>query len=301
MRTVAAIWALALLTGVLCAQPGAPAAIRPQGAGPGASGMISLPTVEGKLPEPLKEVDIRQNLNAQLPLDVELVDQNGQARTFGSLMRGKPVVLAFVYYDCQMLCNLTMYGLIRAMNAIPNLTAGVDYDVVAVSFDPRETAETARRKLADFAPRYRRGGFEKGAWLMTGTAENVKRLADAVGFRYSWDEATKQWAHSSGITVLTPEGKLSKYFFGVEYSARDLRLGMVEASKGRIGTPVDQLLLFCFHYDPVAGKYGMVIMTALRLAGVATVFGIIAFWIVSYYQNKRRKNQHGQGIPAFSR
>lgn len=301
MRLIAAIIAATTLAGTLSAQRGAPAAMQPQGAGPGGKGMVGLPTVEGKLPEPLTGVDIRQNLNSQLPLDVELTDQHGQTRTFGSLLRGRPVVLAFVYYDCQMLCNLTMYGLIRAMNAIPNLSAGKEYDIVAVSFDPKENPATAKRKLGDFSPRYRRGGLENGAYLMTGSEANVKRLAQSVGFQYAWDEKSKQWAHSSGITVLTPEGKISKYFYGVEYSARDLRLGMVEASRGRIGSPVDQMLLFCFHYDPVSGKYGMVIMTVLRLAGLATVLGIVAFWIFSYYQNKRRKNQHGTGIPAFSR
>ncbi len=268
---------------------------------PSGEGQAGVSTVEGKLPEPLKDVSIQQKLDTQLPMDVELVDANGQSRPFKSFFRGKPVVLAFVYYECKMLCNMTMLGLMRAMNAIPNLSAGKDFDVVAISFDPLETPAIAAKKMGEFAPRYRRGGLENGLQLLTGSAGNVKRIADAAGFRYSWDANTKQWAHSSAVLVITPEGKVSKYFYGVEYSARDLRLGMIDASQGRIGSPVDQVLLFCYHYDPITGKYGMVIMTLLRLAGILTVGLIIAFWIVSYFQNKRRKNLHGERLAAFSR
>jgi protein SCO1/2 len=296
VNRVSTIAAFLLAAAAASAQPGAPAAMRPSG-----DGRPGIPTVEGKLPEPLKDVSIQQRLDAQLPMDVELVGPDGRSRPFKSFFRGKPVVLAFVYYECKMLCNMTMLGLVRAMNAIPNLSAGKDFDVVAVSFDPAETPAIAAKKMADFAPRYRRGGLENGLQLLTGSAANVKRLADAAGFRYSWDGKTNQWAHSSAILVVTPEGKISKYFYGVEYSARDLRLGMIDASQGRIGSPVDQVLLFCYHYDPTTGKYGMVIMTLLRAAGLLTVGLIIAFWIVSYFQNKRRKNLHGERFAAFSR
>lgn len=295
MRPVSIIAAL-LLTAAASAQPGAPAAMRP-----GGDGLPGTPTVEGKLPAPLQDVSIQQKLEGQLPMDVELVGSDGRSRPFGSFFRGKPVVLAFVYYECKMLCNMTMLGMVRAMNAIPNLSAGKDFDIVAVSFDPSETPAIAAKKMDEFAPRYRRGGLENGLQLLTGSAPNVKRLADAAGFRYSWDNQTKQWAHSSAIMVITPEGKVSKYFYGVEYSARDLRLGIVDASQGRIGSPVDQVLLFCYHYDPATGKYGMVIMTLLRAGGLLTVGLIIAFWIVSYFQNKRRKNLHGERFATVSR
>lgn len=289
--------AITLLTAATAAaQPGNPAAMRPM-----TGGMTGLPTAEGKLPGALQEVGIKQNLDAQLPLDVSLVDMTGQSRPFRSYLRGKPVVLAFVYYECRMLCNLTVNGLIRALNAIPNLTPGDDFDIVAVSFDPAETPAMARRKLEEFQTRYRRGGIERGTQLLTGTAQDVKRLADAAGFHYQWDDTTKQWAHSSGLILLTPEGKVSKYYYGVEFSARDLRLGLVEASQGRIGSPVDQLLLFCYHYDPATGKYGATVMTVLRIAGGITVASIIAFWIICYFQNKRRKNQHGERLATVSR
>jgi len=287
---------LLLAAGALMAQPGTPAAMRPM-----TQGMVGLPTAEGKLPEPLKDVSIRQKLDSQLPLDAEVMDASGKSRPFGSYLRGKPVVLAFVYYECRMLCNMTMYGLIRAMNAIPNLTAGEDYDVIAISFDPAETPAVSGKKMEEFRGRYRRGGLDKGLQLLTGSEANVRRLADAAGFQYAWDANTNQWAHSSGLMVLTPEGKISKYFYGVEFSARDLRFGMIEASRGRIGSPVDQVLLFCYHYDPTTGKYGAAIMTALRLAGAATVALIIAFWILSYFQNKRRKNLHGERLATVSR
>jgi len=296
MIRVSTIAAFLLAAAVATAQPGNPAAMRPSG-----QAQVGLPTVEGKLPEPLKDVSVQQKLDAQLPMDVELIDANGQSRPFKSFLRGKPVVLAFVYYECRMLCNMTMLGLVRALNAIPNLSVGQDFDVVAVSFDPSETPAIAGKKMDEFRPRYRRGGLDKGLQLLTGSEANVRRLSKAAGFQYSWDANTKQWAHSSALIVLTPEGKVSKYFYGVEYSARDLRFGLIEASQGRIGSPVDQVLLFCYHYDPITGKYGMVIMTALRVAGLLTIGLIIAFWIVCYFQNKRGKNQHGERLAAISR
>lgn len=296
MKNATLIAAALLAAATLSAQPGTPTAMRPM-----TGGMVGIPTAEGKLPEPLKDVSIKQKLDAQMPLDVEIVDASGQRRTFGSLLRGKPVVLAFVYYECRMLCNMTLYGLVRALNAIPNLSAGNDFDIITVGFDPAETPAVAARKMQELETRYRRGGIAKGTHLLTGTAANVKRLADAAGFQYAWDEQTKQWAHSSGLMVLTPEGKISKYFYGVEFSARDLRLGMVEASRGLIGSPVDQVLLFCYHYDPMTGKYGATVMTLLRLAGGGTVALIIAFWISCYIQNKRRKTHHAERLATVSR
>ena len=296
MNRVSTIAAFLLAAAVASAQPGTPAAMRPM-----TQGMVGLPTAEGKLPEPLKDVSIKQNLDAQLPMDAELMDASGQSRPFRSYLHGKPVVLAFVYYECRMLCNMTMYGLIRALNAIPNLSAGKDFDVIAVSFDPAETPAVATKKMEEFQSRYRRGGLEKGMQLLTGSEANVRRLAKAAGFQYEWDSKTNQWAHSSGLMLLTPDGKISKYFYGVEFSARDLRFGMIEASQGRIGSPVDQVLLFCYHYDPTTGKYGATIMTVLRLAGAVTVALIIAFWILSYFQNKRRKIHHGERLATVSR
>jgi protein SCO1/2 len=294
-------WKLCIATlaaaAALMAQPGRPAAMRtPHGDKQGEA------TVEGKLPGPLKDVKIEQRLNTQLPLDATFTDVTGARVTLGSVMsRNRPAVLALVYYECKMLCNMTLSGIQRAARVIPNLSIGRDWDVIAISFDAKETPVEAAKKQQEAADRSRRPEGAAGWHFLTGDQANIRRVADAAGFRYAWDENSKQWAHSSAIMVLTPEGKLSRYFYGVEYSARDLRLGLVEASAGKIGSPVDQLLLFCYHYDPVTGKYGMVVMTILRIASLGMIGLILLFWVASHLQNKRRKNVNGDNIPAFTR
>jgi protein SCO1/2 len=290
---------IAILAGAaaLLAQPGRPAAMRtPHGEKQGEA------TVEGKLPGPLQNVRIEQKLNGQLPLDAKFTDVSGASVTLGSLLRpNRPVVLALVYYECKMLCNMTLSGIQRAARVIPNLSIGREYDVIAISFDAKETPAEAVKKQKEAADRSRRPEGAAGWHFLTGDEANIRRVADSVGFQYAWDESSKQWAHSSAIMVITPDGRLSKYFYGVEYSARDLRLGLVEASAGKIGSPVDQLLLFCYHYDPVTGKYGMLVMTILRIASLAMIGLIVLFWLVSYLQNKRRKNLNGDNIPVFTR
>jgi protein SCO1/2 len=228
---------------------------------------------ESKLPGPLGEIGIDQKLNAQVPLDLRFVDESGKQVLLRELISKRPVVLAPVYFNCPMLCTLVLNGLSRTLKSV-SLNPGEDFDIVAVSFDPREHAELAAAKKRGFVETYARTGAITGTHFLTGDQAQIAQLMSAIGFRYKYDSATAQYAHSSGFMVLTPEGKLARYFYGIDYKPRDLRLALVEASHNRIGSPTDQLLLFCFHYDPVTGKYGPAIQNAIRIAGIGTVLAI---------------------------
>jgi protein SCO1/2 len=234
--------------------------------GPGQSG----------LPKALQAVSIDQKLGQQLPLDIVFKDENGHEVKLAQFFGKRPVVLSLVYYDCPMLCTLVLNGMTSAFRVL-SFVPGEQYEVVTVSFDPRETPALAAAKkkiYVDYLADEKRAGAIQGWHFLTGDEANIHRLTEAVGFRYHWDEATNQFAHASGIMVLTPEGKLAQYYYGIEYSPKDLRLGLVEASANKIGTPVDQLLLYCYHYDPATGKYGAVVMNMIRLGGIVTVVGI---------------------------
>lgn len=231
------------------------------------------------LPGPLRQVGIDQRLNEQVPLGLVFRDEEGREVELGKYFGAKPVILSLVYYDCPMLCTQILTGLVGSLKAL-KFSVGDEFTVVTVSFDARETPELARAKKEGYLTRYGREGAAQGWHFLTGDQASIDALTQAVGFRYAWDEQTKQFAHASGIMVLTPEGKLSRYFYGVEYSPKDLRLGLVEASANKIGSPVDQLLLFCYHYDPATGKYGFVIMNAIRVLGVATFLGLALLIII---------------------
>lgn len=252
----------------------------PQG-GPGgpmpAVGASSMTTAD-KLPSELRNIGIDQRLNAQVSLDIPFRDESGREVRLGEYFGRKPVLLALVYYECPMLCNLVLNGIVRSLRALPGFDAGREFEVVAVSIDPREKPALAAARRASYLEKYNRPGAR---WhFLTGDEPSIKRLAQQVGYRYAWDDKTQQFVHASGVMVLTPSGRLARYFYGVEYSARDLRLGMIEASENKIGSPVDRLLLYCFHYDPASGKYGMVIMNVLRAAGIATVLSLVAAMIL---------------------
>jgi protein SCO1 len=230
------------------------------------------------LPTALREVGIEQKLDQQLPLDLVFHDESGQEVKLGQYFGQKPVVLAFVYYDCPMLCTQILNGMVTSFRVLP-FQVGKEFDVVTVSFDPRETSALAAKKkkvYVDYLPEKMRPSAANGWHFLTGDQTNIGKLTEAAGFRYHYDEATKQFAHASGIMVATPHGKLSRYFYGVEYAPRDLRLGLIESSAEKIGSPVDQLLLYCYHYDPATGTYGMAIMRTMRIAGVLTVLAIVA-------------------------
>jgi protein SCO1/2 len=237
-------------------------------------------------PKMLQDIGIVQNLNAQIPLELTFKDEAGQAVRLGQFFQNKPVILALVYYQCPMLCNMTLNGLVRSLQKI-QLSAGDDFQLVAVSINPRETSQIAMAKKESYLEKYRRPHAMNGWHFLTGKEENIKALADAAGFHYAYDPLAKQYAHAAGIMVATPEGRLSRYYYGIEFPSRDLRLGLVEASHNKIGSPVDQVLLYCYHYDPVTGTYGLMITRLLQVLGSATAIALFAF----VYLNVRREGR----------
>jgi protein SCO1/2 len=243
----------------------------------------------GDRPVELKEITIEQRLDSQIPLDANFKDENGQAVTLGKYFGGKkPVVLALVYYECPMLCTQILNGMVRAAKIL-KFTPGEDYEVVALSFDARETPAEAFAKKAVYMRDFGRPETANGWHFLTGDTHSIKRVTDAVGFRYRWDVHTAQFAHASAIYILTPQGKLSKYFYGIEYSPKDMRLAMVEASQNKIGNPVDQILLYCYHFDPHAAKYTPYALGLLRVAGAATLLSLGGFVFISLRRERRQK------------
>ena len=239
----------------------------------------------------LSQVGIDQKLNQQIPLDLNFRDEQGKTVKLGEYFGEKPVILSLVYYQCPMLCTQVLNAVERGLTNV-TLDIGKQFQVVTVSIDPRETPELARTKKNMYVGLYGRAGAGEGWHFLTGDEAAIQQLAKAVGFRYAYDPQSGQFAHASGIMLLTPEGKISRYFYGVQYPSRDLRLGLVEASEGKIGTPVDQVLLYCFHYDPATGKYGMVIQNVIRLAGVLTV--LIIGMMVFVLSRRDRVGGHGE-------
>jgi protein SCO1 len=231
-------------------------------------------------PAVLRDVGYDQRLGEPVPLDAVFRDESGRAVSLGSLLRGRPVVLSLVYYECPMLCTLTLNGLASALSVL-SFDAGREFDVLTVSFEPKETPALAAAKKRAYLARYRRPGAAEGWRFLTGSTESIRALTAAVGFRYAWDEPTRQYAHPAGLVVLTPEGRIARYMYGVEYAPRDLRLALVEASARRIGNPVDTVLLYCYQYDPMRGRYGASVLKLVRLGGVLTVLGLGTFIVLS--------------------
>jgi protein SCO1/2 len=220
------------------------------------------------LPPALRNIGLDQKLNAQIPLNLIFRDESGRDLPLSAYFGSKPVVLALVYYQCPMLCTQVLNGMVMSLRGM-SLESGRDFEVVTVSIDPTETPELASKKKAEYLRRYAKGAA--GWHFLTGAEQQIEELAGTVGFRYAYDPKTKQYAHASAIMVVTPGGRLSRYFYGIEYPPRDLRLGLVEASENKIGSPVDAVLLYCFHYDPNTGKYSAIVMNIVRLAGVLTL------------------------------
>ena len=239
------------------------------------------------LPEALSEVRIEQKLDQQLPLDLMFRDENGSDVKLGQYFGQKPVVLAFVYYDCPRLCTQVLNGMVTSFRVLP-FQIGQEFDVVTISFDPRETpalASAKKKVYVDYLPERMRANAAAGWHFLTGDEANIQKITEAAGFHYRWDEKTQQFAHASAIMVTTPQGKLSRYYYGIDYAARALRLGLIESAENRIGSTTDQLLLYCFHYDPATGKYGARIMRVMRIAGVLTLLGIIAMVVLLKNRN----------------
>jgi protein SCO1/2 len=243
----------------------------------------------------MSRIGIDQKLNQQVPLDLAFTDDTGREVRLGEYFGKRPVILALVYYECPMLCTQVLNGVATALGVL-NFTVGKEFDVVAVSINPREGPGLAAQKKAAYVERYGRPGSERGWHFLTGRQESIAALADAVGFRYEYDETTKQYAHGAGIEVLTPNGVISKYFYGIEYSSRDLKFGLMEASAERIGTAIDQALLLCYHYDPATGKYGATAMTLIRLGGIATILAFVSFLFVSL--RRERASRRGGPVSA---
>jgi len=259
------------------AQPGPPGPSSPLYGARTESGPVST-----GLPTALRDVRIEQKLNQQLPLDLMFRDETGQPVKLGQYFGQKPVVISLVYYDCPMLCTQVLNGMIESIRVLP-FQLGKEYDVVTISFDPRETAKLADAKkkvYVGYLPEKMQASANSGWHFLTGDAESIKQITDAVGFRYHYDEATKQFAHASAIMIATPQGKLSRYYYGIEYPARDLRLGLIESAQNKIGSPVDQLLLYCYHYDPATGKYGAVVMNIVRAGGVLTMLTMVGMFLL---------------------
>jgi len=228
----------------------------------------------------LSKIAIDQKIGQGLPLDTPFVDESGRQVRLGDYFGKRPVILALVYYECPMLCTQVLNGLVSSLGVM-NFEVGREFDVVAVSFNPKEGPGLASQKKAAYVERYGRPGSAGGWHFLTGSQESIAQLTDAVGFRYALDPEIGQFAHGAAIEVITPKGTIAKYFYGIEFSPRDLRLGLIEAADERIGTLIDDVLLFCYHYDPSTGKYGATVLGIVRMAGVATILAFAIFLTVN--------------------
>jgi protein SCO1/2 len=244
----------------------------------------------GAPPPVLKEIGIDQLLNNQVPLDLEFRDESGRTVKLAEYFKDKPVVLSLVYYNCPQLCTQVLTGLLGALKGLP-MTPGKEFVNLSVSFDPRETPELAAAKKAEYLKRYNRPGAEAGWHFLTGDEAAIQALAKAVGFRYVWDAVTQQYAHTGGIMVLTPQGTVSRYFYGIEYAPRDLRFGVIDASAGRVGSLADQVILYCYEYDPASGTYGLVVMRLLRIFAGMTLATLLALFL---YLRRKEKQKAAQ-------
>jgi protein SCO1/2 len=245
----------------------------------GAAGAESTVVPGNTMPGPLKAVHYDQRLGEQVPLDLPFRDEAGRAVKLGDYFGKRPAVLVLAYYRCPMLCDMVMQAVESGLKPV-SLDPGKDFDVIVASIDPEDTPERAMMKRRDILERYARPGTEPGWHFLTGAQPSIHRLANAVGFQYVYDPQLHQFAHAAGVVLLTPGGVVSRYFFGIEYPPRDLRLGLVEASGGKVGGLVDQVLLYCFHYDPVMGRYSAITLNIMRVAAVATVIGLVLFIVL---------------------
>ena len=232
------------------------------------------------MPTALQNVGFEPPLNGPMPLDLSFRDETGRSVQLREYFGQKPVVLAFVYYNCPMLCDQVEQGVVGVLRML-SFNPGRDYEVVFVSFDSRETPEMAAEKKKKALVHFRRPETDSGWHFLTGSKESIEAAAKAANFRFSFDAKNNLFAHASGVLLLTPDGHISRYFYGVEYPGRDMRLGLVEASAGKIGTPIDHVLLYCYHYDPTAATYSASILKIIRLGGVLTILCIVAGILIS--------------------
>jgi protein SCO1 len=269
------IFVLFVVPGSAFAQFTAPLSVPPPG--PAASERIPI----------LNDVSIDQKLNSQLPGAVTLVDEQGNDVKLGDFFGKRPILLVLAYYECPMLCNEVLSAMVGSLETL-SFNPGRDFEVVVVSFNPGDTPALAAEKKKTYLKRYGRVGTAGGFHFLTGRPESIRQLTEAVGFHYAFDKSTGQYAHPAVLHVLTPEGRMSRYLYGIGFPPRDLRLALVEAADGKIGTKVDQFLLYCYHYDPQTGKYGFAILNAVRLGGLLTV-ALTAMFIVTTLRRERRQ------------
>ena len=241
----------------------------------------------------LNDVRIDQKLNGQVPAGVAFVDEQGLDVRLGEFFGARPVLLVLAYYECPMLCNEVLSAMVGSMETL-SFDPGKDFEVVVVSINPGDTPAQASEKKRTYLKRYGRAGAERGMHFLTGRPESIAQLTEAVGFHYALDQSTGQYAHPAVLHVLTPAGRMSRYVYGIDFPPRDLRLALVEAADGKIGTKVDQFLLYCYHYDPQTGRYGFAILSAVRLGGLLTV-ALTAIFIVTTLRRERRQASAGLG------
>ena len=272
-----------MLALAVCAQQAGAAGLQPSSDG----------STSNQRPPILQQVGIDQHLNEQLPLNLHFRDEAGKEVALGDYFNKRPVILSLVYYRCPMLCGEVLNGLTSSLNVV-NFDMGRDFDVLSVSIDPRETPDVAAKIKGVYLRRYSRHSAtsQQGWHFLTGNQDQIDQLAKAVGFHYVYDPRINQYAHASGIQVVTPEGRLSQYYYGIEYSPKDLRLGLIEASKNHIGTVVDKLILYCYHYDPTTGHYGAIAMRVLRISGIVTVLLLGGFIITMARRDVRAGRQN---------
>jgi protein SCO1 len=250
---------------------------------------VSAHSQQASPPTILREVSIAQRMNEQIPPEIVFRDENGRSVRLGDYFGKKPIVLSLVYCDCPALCTEVLNGELRTMKAI-SLDLGKDFDAVTVSFETKDTPALAKAKRDVYAGQYGRPGAAEGWHFLTGEQPSIDALTQAAGFHYAYDSASRQYAHAAAILVLTPSGRIARYFYGVQYPARDVRLGLVEASEGKIGTPTDHALLYCYQYDPMTGRYGLIVMNVVRAAGLFTVLVLGIFMLVMF--RRERKHPH---------
>jgi protein SCO1/2 len=242
-------------------------------------------------PPGLENVGIEQHLNEQIPADLSFRDETGKPVRLGDYFGKKPIVLNLVYYECPMLCGEVLSGLESALRVL-KFDVGKEFDVLTVSFDPRETPEMAFAKKTEYLKRYGRPGAAAGWHFLTGSQESIDSLTKSAGFEYQYDARTAQFAHATAILLLTPQGRIAQYYYGVEYAPKDLRLGLVQASENKIGSVVDQVLLYCYHYDPATGKYGAIISRVLQLSAGATIL-VLGVMITALFRRGSTQNHQG--------
>jgi protein SCO1/2 len=243
-------------------------------------------------PVATRGVDLKQKLNAQIPLDLVFKDETGQAVPLRSYFGDKPVLLSLVYFKCASVCPMSMRETALSLSRLP-LKPGTDYNVLVVSFDPQDTPAMAAEQKRKYSEDFHRAGFGDGFHFLTGSQDAINKLTDAVGWKYAWDEKTKQYAHAAGIMIATPEGRLSRYYYGIAYASADIKMGLVEAAKHRIGSPADYILLFCFHWDETQGRYTLAITNIMKIASGLTVLllgGFIFMWMRNEKRDRTQQN-----------